>query len=89
MTAHRDLKKIIRDRQEKTGESYATARAHVMRARSERAGLSPEAPIRVGSTQCLEAVVLKVNRRSARVRIPGEDGQLTFRSGDAWSVVPG
>jgi hypothetical protein len=46
MTAHRDLKKIIRDRQQKTGESYSTARAHVMRARSERLGLSPEAPVR-------------------------------------------
>jgi len=87
MTAHRDLKKIIRDRQQKTGESYSTARAHVMRARSERLGLSPEAPLPVA--QRFEAVVLKVNRQSARVRILGEDGQLTFRSGDAWSVVPG
>jgi hypothetical protein len=34
MTAQRDLKKIIRTRQAKTGESYTTARAHVMRIRA-------------------------------------------------------
>lgn len=37
----------------------------------------------------LDAVVLKVNRQSARVRILGEDGQVTFRSGDTWDIVPG
>lgn len=87
MTAQRDLKKIIRDRQRETGESYSTARAHVMRERSERLGLPPEPPLPVARR--LEAVVLKVNRQSARVRILGEDGQVTFRSGDAWGVVPG
>jgi hypothetical protein len=30
-----------------------------------------------------------VNERSARVRVLGEDGQVTFRSTDAWNVVPG
>jgi hypothetical protein len=34
MTAHRDLKNIIRDRQRKTGESYTAARLYVMRAQS-------------------------------------------------------
>jgi tetratricopeptide (TPR) repeat protein len=33
MTAQRDLKKIIRQRQTKTGESYTAARAHVIRDR--------------------------------------------------------
>lgn len=33
MTAKRDLKKRIRDRQAKTGESYTTARRHVLAAR--------------------------------------------------------
>lgn len=37
----------------------------------------------------VDAVVLKVDRQSARVRILGEDGQVTFRSGDVWDVVPG
>lgn len=35
MTAHRDLKNIIRQRQNKTGESYTAARAHVMRERRQ------------------------------------------------------
>jgi len=34
MTAHRDLKRIIRERQSKTGESYTAARVHVMRERA-------------------------------------------------------
>ena len=88
MTAHRDLKRIIRDRQGKTGESYTAARAHVMLGRAELlgpgAGEAPDAaPTRV------EAAVLKVNQRSARVRVFGEDGQVTFRSSDAWDLVPG
>ena len=37
----------------------------------------------------VDAGVLKVNRQSARIRILGEEGQVTFRSGDVWDVVPG
>jgi tetratricopeptide (TPR) repeat protein len=43
----------------------------------------PTAPVRV------DAAVLKVNAQSARVRILGEDGQVTFRSPGVWDVVPG
>jgi hypothetical protein len=39
MTAHRDLKRIIRERQSKTGESYSAARVHVMRERATLHGL--------------------------------------------------
>jgi len=84
MTAHRELKQIIRERQQKTGESYTAARAHVMRERAERLGLDPSPePMRI------EAVVLKVGAQSLRVRVPGEDGQITFRTKDAWRAVPG
>lgn len=38
MTTHRDLKRIIRERQSKTGESYAAARSHVMRERAALLG---------------------------------------------------
>ncbi len=87
MTAHRDLKDRIRDRQARTGESYMAARAHVMRERAALLGLSGEpAPAPPGR---VEAAVLKVNERSARVRILSEAGQVTFRSGDVWDVVPG
>jgi hypothetical protein len=85
MTAQRNLKQIIRDRQHKTGESYTAARAQVLAS-----GPGPHTPsptIDVGTTR--EAVILKVNRDSARVRIPGEAGQITFRSSDVWEAVPG
>lgn len=86
MTAQSDLKKFIRDRQAKTGESYSTARAHVMRARAALLGLPEEtAP----KQQRVEAIVLKVNEESARVRVLGEVGELTFRCDDVHSLVPG
>lgn len=88
MTAHRDLKKLIRDRKAKTGESYTAARAHVMRDRASLLGLEADAPTSAGPV-CIDAIVLKVNQRSARVRILGESGQVTFRSGDVWQIVPG
>jgi len=88
MTAHRDLKKLIRDRKARTGESYTAARAHVMRQRATLLGLPDEMPSSEPAPP-VDAAVLKVNQQSARVRILGEDGQVTFRSGDAWQVVPG
>jgi hypothetical protein len=89
MTANRDLKNIIRERQQKTGESYAAARAHVMRERAARLGLEPEDGSTVGESEGAEAAVLRVGQRSARVRIFCEDGEVTFRSGDVWRIVPG
>jgi len=88
MTARRDLKSIIRARQSKTGESYTAARAHVMRERAALLGQSTESP-QSAPLERVDAVVLKVNQRSARVRVLGEDEPITFRSSDASSVVPG
>lgn len=84
MTAQRDLKNIIRDRQLKTGESYTTARMHVMRARAQLIA----APVPDAVRRC-EVVVLKVNLASVLVR--GLDGgePFTFRSGDTVMLVPG
>ena len=65
MTAHRDLKKIIRQHQSKIGESYTAARAHVMRERAERLGLSDDAT----STVRVDTIALKINQLSARVRV--------------------
>lgn len=81
MTAHRDLKNIIRERQGRTGESYTAARAHVLRERAELLGLDPQRRV--------EAIVLKVNRQSVRVWIPAEKIQVTLRSSDTRDVVPG
>lgn len=88
MTAHRDLKQIIRERQKKTRESYTAARAHVLRDRAALLGLAADPPATMEPAR-VDAVVLKVNEQSARVRILGEEGQVTFRSGDVADVVPG
>ena len=88
MTAHRDFKRIIRERQNKTGESYTAARAHVMRERAALLGVAAPEPIAQEPLR-IDAAVLKINRQSARVRISGEAGQLTFRSRDVYEVVPG
>ena len=88
MTAHRELKTIIRARQRKTGESYTAARVHVMRMRTEL--LEPACSLPIPERERpVEGIVLKVNRDSARVRIPTEDVQVTVRSTDATEVVPG
>lgn len=87
MTAHRDLKKKIRERQAKTGESYTAARAHVMRERAELL-FGSDGGVRAAAPPAqLEALVLKVNRTSARVRIPGEAAEVTFRSGDVGGII--
>jgi hypothetical protein len=88
MTAHRDLKRIIRARQQKTGESYTAARAQVMSTRDALLGKQVDVPVTATPLR-VDAVVLKVNRQSARARILREDGHVTFRSGDVWDLVPG
>ncbi|MCX4243997.1 hypothetical protein [Paraliomyxa miuraensis] len=88
MTPHRDFKSIIRARQLETGESYAAAYAHVRRDRDALLGQPTDDP---GSAphERVDAVVLKVSQRSARVRVLGEDQALSFHSPDVSNVVPG
>ena len=69
-----DLKRIIRERQSKTGESYTAARSYVMRERTVLLGHTDEGPVAVEPLR-LDAAVLKVNQQSARVRSLGETGQ--------------
>jgi hypothetical protein len=89
MTTRSDLKQIIRARQHKTGESYTSARAHVMRDRAALLGLEPAGePSAAPTPEQVDALVLKVNAQSARVRIPGEPAEVTFR-GDVWDLAPG
>jgi hypothetical protein len=88
MTAKRDFKSIIRDRQHKTGESYMAARAHVLRERNRLLGIADEpattqVPIRV------DAAVLAVGSSTARIRILGEEAPITLRAGGASELVPG
>jgi hypothetical protein len=133
MTARRDLKSIIRDRQRKTGEAYTAARSHVMRERAQLLGI-PDAPASIAPASIapasiapaaiapaaiapasiapasiapasiapasiapasiapprrVEAAVLKVGDTSARIRVLGEDNQITLRSRDVWKIAPG
>jgi len=88
MTDHKDLKRIIRERQRKTSESYTTARTHVMRHRAALLGRVDASPTAADAVR-IEAVILKVNEQSARVRVLNQDGQITFRCRDVWRVVPG
>jgi len=78
MTTQKSLKRRIRARMAQTGERYTEARAALLGE-----------PTKGEHAERVEAVVLKVNQRSARVRVIGEDGELTFRSGGVWKVVPG
>jgi uncharacterized protein YndB with AHSA1/START domain len=45
MTSHRDFKRLVRRRMQKTGESYTTARAQLVRSRRPRAQLAPPSPL--------------------------------------------
>jgi hypothetical protein len=81
MTVTKDLKKRIRERQARTGETYTTARMHVLGEQME-----VRAPTAIEPTRH-EGVILKVNLDSARVRILGEAAEVTFRSGDVNSII--
>jgi hypothetical protein len=59
-----------------------------MRARAELLGL-PDGRPAPEAKQRLEAVVLKVNSASARVRLLADGTQLTFRSSGVAEVIPG
>jgi len=79
MTEQKTLKRRVRMRMAQTGESYTQARAAIVGTQAE----SDAAPTEV------EAIVLKLNQKSARVRFVGEEGEVTFRSTDTWKLAPG
>lgn len=81
MTDQRTFKRRVRARMAQTGERYTVARA----AMFER---SPAAQPAAATAQ-IEAVVLRCNSRSLRVRILGESGEVTLRLSNATYVVPG
>lgn len=87
MTVKRDLKSIIRDRQQKTGESYTAARAHVMRERTKLLGDADK--IGVAKPVRVEAAVLAVAQTTAIVRILGEDAAISLRASGVKTLVPG
>jgi hypothetical protein len=88
VTVQKDLKHIIRSRQQKTGESYSAARVHVMREHDALLGRTGESATDSLPVQA-DAVVLKVNQQSVRVRLQTETGQITFRCSEAPLAAPG
>ncbi len=85
MTVQGDFKKRIRERQRVTGESYTEARQHLLRARAEVLG-EGEANVTLVPVHW-EAFVLKVNTRSARVRVA--EGEVTLRAPQIANLAPG
>jgi hypothetical protein len=81
MTDQRTFKRRVRARMAQTGERYTEARA----AMFERSPAADPATV----TARMEAVVLRCNTRSLRVRILGESGEVTLRLSNATYVVPG
>lgn len=81
MTAHKDLKKRIRARMARTGERYAAAREHLLREREQ-------AQDGVAVDEVVQAAVLKVSERSARVRVLGQTDELTVRAPELACVAP-
>jgi tetratricopeptide (TPR) repeat protein len=81
MTDQRTFKRRVRARMAQTGERYTEARA----AMFERSPAAQPAAV----TAQIEAVVLRCNSRSLRVRILGESGEVTLRLSNATYVVPG
>ena len=62
MTTKKDLKKRVRVRQAKTGESYSTARLHVLR------GKDPEHVDQGISHKRITAIALSCSEQSIRLR---------------------
>jgi len=73
MTLRKDLKTRIRQRQDKTGESYTAARAHVLRTRAELFALPLDTRPRRS-----EACVLAVRGDHVRVRLLDDRSACNF-----------
>ena len=81
MTNQRTFKRRVRARMAQTGERYTEARAAMLE-------LSP-VPASAIVAERVEAVVLRCNARSLRVRFLGESGEVTLRLSNAAYVAPG
>lgn len=84
MTERKDLKKLVRAKMSASGESYAKARKSVMSELKREPEHEHSVPARP-----LDVAVLKLNAQSARVRVLGEDGEVTLRGNELHLIVPG
>ena len=85
MTTKKDLKKRVRARQAKTGESYSTARLHVLR------GKDPEHVDQGISPKRITAIALSCSQQSIRLRQLNGTDVISLRTGGvvAYRVAPG
>jgi hypothetical protein len=101
MTLDKDRKRIIRVRMEKTGESYTTARAHVISriSRTKTTTISaPSAPPREPSTPRIDHAALagmsddKISEKTGRAwhewtRVLDADGAAEMKHGDIAKLI--
>jgi hypothetical protein len=85
MTTKKDLKIRVRARQAKTGESYSTARLHVLRTRD------PEQADQGIFPQRITAIALSCSQQSIRLRQLNGTDVISLRAGGivAYRVAPG
>ncbi|MFO7904387.1 MAG: hypothetical protein ACQESR_10020 [Planctomycetota bacterium] len=85
MTTKKDLKKRVRARQAKTGESYSTARLHVLR------GKDPQHVDQDISPKRITAIALSCSQQSIRLRQLSGTDVISLRTGGvvAYRVAPG
>ncbi|MGZ7041588.1 MAG: hypothetical protein ACXVH7_07345 [Thermoanaerobaculia bacterium] len=93
MTRQKDLKRVIRTRMQKTGESYTTARLHLVKTKPEAkpdyaalAGLS-DAAIKKGTGCTWERWVKTLDHRGAQNMSHTEIAKLAhaYKAGDWWA----
>lgn len=89
MTAKKDLKTRIHERQQKTGESYTAARAHVLRMRAELFAIPVDTGTRAASIGRSDAGVLSVHPEGVRVRILDDRSEWIFHPRNRPELVPG
>ena len=89
MPTHHDLKKKIRDRMAKTGESYTTARGHILGDRSPSGERRDLATGRQQVARCQTAFVDQGLDKGHRALVPKRRSSRSGRRDDARRSGPG
>jgi hypothetical protein len=87
MTKQKDLKRVIRARMQKTGESYTTARLHIVKTDLATVAGMSDAAIKKGTGCSWEKWVRTLDHRGAREMKHGEIARLAHEYGasDWWA----
>ena len=84
MPKNKDFKRLIRDRQSRTGESYSTARAHLL----ARTTTAPQAPVVCAVTGAAGRVAYNLLFRLAAGEVFGADTPVVLRLIDVDEALP-